>query len=200
MIRVFDLLISIIALIILFPFFLVIAIAIKLNSRGNIFFKQQRVGKNNIDFELYKFRSMRNDADKKGLLNVGMRVARITSVGYFLRKYKLDELPQLINVVKGEMSIVGPRPEVRKYVNFYSADQLTVLNILPGITDYASIEFKNENDLLSNAKDPEQFYIDVILPQKIKLNQRFIENRNLRNYIKIIFKTVFGILGKAAKA
>jgi lipopolysaccharide/colanic/teichoic acid biosynthesis glycosyltransferase len=200
MIRVFDLLISIIALIILFPFFLVIAIAIKLNSRGNIFFKQQRVGKNNIDFELYKFRSMRNDADKKGLLTVGMRDARITSVGYFLRKYKLDELPQLINVVKGEMSIVGPRPEVRKYVNFYSADQLTVLNILPGITDYASIEFKNENDLLSNAKDPEQFYIDVILPQKIKLNQRFIENRNLRNYIKIIFKTVFGILGKAAKA
>jgi len=169
----------------------VIAIAIKLNSRGNIFFKQQRVGKNNIDFELYKFRSMRNDADKKGLLTVGMRDARITSVGYFLRKYKLDELPQLINVVKGEMSIVGPRPEVRKYVNFYSADQLTVLNILPGITDYASIEFKNENDLLSNAKDPEQFYIDVILPQKIKLNQRFIENRNLRNYIKIIFKTVF---------
>lgn len=168
-----------------------IAIAIKLNSRGNIFFKQQRVGKNNIDFELYKFRSMRNDADKKGLLTVGMRDARITSVGYFLRKYKLDELPQLINVVKGEMSIVGPRPEVRKYVNFYSADQLTVLNILPGITDYASIEFKNENDLLSNAKDPEQFYIDVILPQKIKLNQRFIENRNLRNYIKIIFKTVF---------
>jgi lipopolysaccharide/colanic/teichoic acid biosynthesis glycosyltransferase len=179
MIRFFDLFISIIALIILSPFFLLIAIAIKLNSTGSVFFKQKRVGKNNIDFELYKFSSMRNDADKKGLLTVGMRDNRITSVGYFLRKFKLDELPQLINVLKGEMSIVGPRPEVRNYVSLYTAEQIRILKVLPGITDYASIQFKNENDLLSKAHDPETFYIDVIMPEKIELNKKFIDQRTV---------------------
>ena len=199
MIRFFDLFISSIALLILSPFFLLIAIAIKLNSRGSVFFKQKRVGKNNIDFELYKFRSMQNNADKKGLLTVGMRDKRITSVGYFLRKFKLDELPQLINVLKGEMSIVGPRPEVRNYVSLYTAEQIKILQVLPGITDYASIQFKNENDLLSMADDAEIFYIEVIMPKKIELNKIFIENRTVWNYFKIIFLTVLGIFRKSDK-
>ena len=199
MIRFFDLFISSIALLILSPFFLLIAIAIKLNSRGSVFFKQKRVGKNNIDFELYKFRSMQNNADKKGLLTVGMRDKRITSVGYFLRKFKLDELPQLINVLKGEMSIVGPRPEVRNYVSLYTAEQIKILQVLPGITDYASIQFKNENDLLSMADDAENFYIEVIMPKKIELNKIFIENRTVWNYFKIIFLTVLGIFRKSDK-
>ena len=199
MIRFFDLFISSIALLILSPFFLLIAIAIKLNSRGSVFFKQKRVGKNNIDFELYKFRSMQNNADKKGLLTVGMRDKRITSVGYFLRKFKLDELPQLINVLKGEMSIVGPRPEVRNYVSLYTAEQIKILQVLPGITDYASIQFKNENDLLSMADDAENFYIEVIMPKKVELNKIFIENRTVWNYFKIIFLTVLGIFRKSDK-
>ena len=196
LIRLADLLASFIAAVILLPFFLIIAIVIKLNSKGPVFYRQVRVGKGGKDFRLYKFRSMFTGADKKGLLTVGGNDSRITSVGLFLRKYKLDELPQVFNVLKGEMSVVGPRPEVRKYVDLYNDEQQKVLSVLPGITDYASIEFKNENELLARATNPEQFYIDVIMPQKIRLNTRYISNKNIFQYIKIVFLTIIGILKK----
>lgn len=196
LIRLADLLASFIAAVILLPFFLIIAIVIKLNSKGPVFYRQVRVGKGGKDFRLYKFRSMFTGADKKGLLTVGGNDSRITSVGLFLRKYKLDELPQVFNVLKGEMSVVGPRPEVRKYVDLYNDEQQKVLSVLPGITDYASIEFKNENELLARATNPEQFYIDVIMPQKIRLNTRYINNKNIFQYIKIVFLTIIGILKK----
>ncbi|MBC7495267.1 MAG: sugar transferase [Flavobacterium sp.] len=196
LIRLADLLASFIAAIILSPFFLIIAIVIKLNSKGPVFYRQVRVGKDGKDFRVYKFRSMFTDADKKGLLTVGGNDSRITSVGLFLRKYKLDELPQVFNVLKGEMSVVGPRPEVRKYVDLYNDEQRKVLSVLPGITDYASIEFKNENELLAKATNPEQFYIDEIMPEKIKLNARYIDNKSIFQYIKIVFLTIIGIFKK----
>jgi len=196
-IRCLDFLFALIGLIILAPFFLIIALLIKLTSKGSIFFRQVRVGKNNHDFKLYKFRTMKVDAEAKGQLTVGGRDSRITSVGFYLRKFKLDELPQFINVLKGEMSFVGPRPEVRKYVDFYTSNQMQVLSVLPGITDLASVEFRNENELLAQAENPEQYYIDVIMPEKIKLNQVFINNRTLKNYFSILFSTVItSIKGK----
>lgn len=164
--------------------------SIKLSSGGSIFFKQQRVGKDDKDFMLFKFRTMYNGSDKKGLLTVGGRDKRITEIGYYLRKFKLDELPQLFNVIVGDMSIVGPRPEVRRYVNLYSNEQKKVLNYLPGITDYASIVFRNENELLASAVDPEDYYIKVLVPKKNKLNLRYIENKGLKEYFTIIAKTV----------
>lgn len=188
-IKCFDILFAIMGIIVFSPFLLLIAILIKLTSSGPVFFKQTRVGKNNKDFKLFKFRTMKTDAEAKGQLTVGGRDNRITTVGYYLRKFKLDELPQFFNVLLGEMSFVGPRPEVRKYVNFYNNEQRKVLAVLPGITDKASIKFRNENELLATANNPEQFYIDVIMPQKIKLNQEFIENRNLKNYFAILFST-----------
>lgn len=188
-IKCFDILFAVIGIIIFFPFLLIIAILIKLTSKGTVFFKQTRVGKNNEDFKLFKFRTMKTDAEAKGQLTVGGRDNRITTIGYYLRKFKLDELPQFFNVLLGEMSFVGPRPEVRKYVNFYNDEQRKILEVLPGITDKASIEFRNENELLASANNPEQFYIEVIMPQKIKLNQQFIQNRNLKNYFTILFLT-----------
>lgn len=168
-----------------------------MSSKGPIFYKQTRVGKKLKDFSLYKFRTMHNGADKKGLLTVGGNDNRITKIGYFLRKYKLDELPQLINVLKGEMSIVGPRPEVRKYVNLYSEDQKRTLNVLPGITDHASIRFRNENDLLAMANNPEEFYIKELIPKKIELNSIFINNQTVKEYFIIIAKTIeIAIKGK----
>ncbi len=196
-IRFFDVLFAIVGLVILSPFFLIIALCIKIGSRGPIFFRQNRVGKDRKDFRLYKFRSMSINAENKGQLTVGGNDNRINRVGYFLRKYKLDELPQLINVLIGEMSLVGPRPEVRKYVDLYSEEQLQVLKVLPGITDYASLEYRNENQLLSTAIDPERFYINEIMPRKIELNYRFISNRNFKNYFSILFLTVWtAIKGK----
>jgi lipopolysaccharide/colanic/teichoic acid biosynthesis glycosyltransferase len=165
-----------------------------MDSRGGIFYKQTRVGKNGKDFKLFKFRSMRSDSDKAGLLTVGGRDSRITKVGYYLRKYKIDELPQLINVFLGDMSLVGPRPEVRKYVAMYNDQQLKVLNVKPGITDYASIEYSNENEILGKAADPEKVYIEEIMPDKLKLNLKYIEDQGVLTDIKIIFKTVFKIL------
>ncbi len=187
--RFFDILFSLMGAILLSPFFIIIAILIILTSKGPIFYKQIRVGKNGQDFKLYKFRSMKINADKNGLLTVGGRDSRITPLGYFLRKFKLDEMPQLINVLWGEMSIVGPRPEVRKYVNLYSDEQKVVLTVLPGITDYASIAFRNENELLEKAESPEDFYINEVMPYKILLNLQFIKNRNLPSYFSIIWKT-----------
>ena len=191
MLRILDLFFSIIGLIILSPFFLVIAIWIKADSNGPVFYTQKRVGKNNIDFELYKFRSMRLNADKQGLLTVGGRDPRITNSGYFIRKYKLDELPQLFNVLIGNMSLVGPRPEVRKYVNYYNIKQLEVLNVRPGITDLASIKYKNENEVLGNSFDPEKTYIEEIMPHKLELNRGFINDPSVINYFTIIFRTIF---------
>lgn len=188
-IRFFDFFFALLALVILSPLMLILAIIIKFSSKGPVFYQQVRVGKDGIDFKLLKFRSMYVDADKRGLLTVGGKDNRITNIGFYLRKFKLDELPQIINVLRGEMSIVGPRPEVRKYVNLYSPEQLKILAVLPGITDNASIVFRNENELLAKADDPEAYYISVIMPQKITLNQHFIQNRTLGQYFLIIWKT-----------
>ena len=194
MIRLFDLVFSFLGLVILLPFFLLIALLIVLDSRGGVFYRQSRVGKDGKDFKLYKFRSMRTGADKRGLITVGEKDSRITRVGYFLRKYKLDELPQLINVLKGEMSLVGPRPEVRKYVDLYTPAQRKVLSVVPGITDYASIEYVDENRILGGATDPDKVYVEEILPDKIRYNMKYIENRSLKEYFKIIFLTFYSIV------
>lgn len=188
--RIFDIFFSFIGLVILLPFFIIIGLLIVIDSPGGMFYKQARVGKNNIDFYLFKFRSMRTGADKKGLLTVGGRDSRITRMGYFIRKYKIDELPQLLNVFFGDMSLVGPRPEVRKYVDLYNEKQKKVLSVKPGITDYASIEYSNENELLGKAENPEQTYIDEIMPAKLKLNLKYIDEQGISTDLKIIFKTI----------
>ena len=194
MTRFFDLLFSFLGLIVLSPFFLLMALLIAADSRGGVFYCQTRVGKNGKDFRLYKFRTMASGSDKKGLITVGAKDARITKVGYFLRKYKLDELPQLINVLKGEMSLVGPRPEVRKYVEMYTPEQRRVLSVRPGITDYASIEYVDENRILGEAEDPDKAYIEKIMPDKIRYNMRYIEHKSAREYFKIIFLTFWSIV------
>jgi lipopolysaccharide/colanic/teichoic acid biosynthesis glycosyltransferase len=193
MIRLFDFLFSILGLVILSPLFAIVAIWIKFDSSGPVFYKQIRVGKDNKDFRLFKFRSMVTDAENKGLITVGGRDPRVTRSGYFIRKYKLDELPQLINVLIGEMSLVGPRPEVRKYVDLYDEEQRKVLSVKPGITDYASIEYIDENEILGKADNPEKVYIEHIMPEKIKYNMKYINNRSIKEYFKIIFLTVLKI-------
>lgn len=193
-IRFFDFVLSLVGLVILAPIFIVLAVWIKIDSVGPVFYKQIRVGQNGKDFGLFKFRSMVVDADKKGLITVGGKDPRITRSGYFIRKYKLDELPQLINVLVGDMSLVGPRPEVRKYVELYDDEQNTVLSVKPGITDYASIEYMDENEILGKSTDPEKTYIEEIMPEKIKYNMKYIKNRSLIEYFKIIFLTVLKII------
>lgn len=194
MIRFFDFLFSLLGLIILSPLLLLISLCIVFDSRGGVFYRQIRVGKNGKDFKLYKFRSMRSGSDRRGLITVGEKDSRITRVGYFLRKYKLDELPQLINVLKGEMSLVGPRPEVRKYVDLYTPEQRKVLSVVPGITDYASIEYVDENRILGGAVEPDKTYVEVIMPDKIRYNMRYIEHRSVKEYFKIIFLTFWSIV------
>lgn len=194
MIRFFDIVFSLLGLILLLPFFVIIASCICIESKGGAFYKQLRVGKNSRDFFLYKFRSMYIGSDKKGLLTIG-KDSRVSSCGRFIRKYKIDELPQLFNVLKGDMSLVGPRPEVRKYVDLYSEAEKKVLYIRPGITDLASIEFIDENSILAKSLEPEKTYIEEVMPQKLRLNMEFVENYNLKNYFRIIFKTIFRILG-----
>jgi len=191
MIRFFDILFSLLGIIILFPLFIIIYLLIIIESKGIGLYMQNRVGKDGVDFILYKFRSMHVGADKKGLLTIGGRDPRLTKVGTILRGLKLDELPQLFNVLKGEMSLVGPRPEVRKYINLYTAEQLKVLQIRPGLTDYASIEYIDENEILSNASDPEKTYIEEIMPHKIQLNMRYINNQGIKEYFSIIFLTLW---------
>lgn len=191
--RIIDIFASAFMLILLFPFGLVIALLIVCDSRGGVFYRQSRVGRYNRDFTLYKFRTMRTDADRLGLLTVGARDPRVTRVGYYLRKYKIDELPQLLNILSGDMSFVGPRPEVRKYVNLYNNEQKKVLSVRPGLTDYASIAYINENEILEKANDKEQTYINEIMPEKIKLNMKFIQNPSLYQYFKIIFLTIKSI-------
>lgn len=166
---------------------------VRLESKGGGFYCQQRVGKGGKDFRLVKFRTMHIGADKQGLITVGGHDSRITRTGYYLRKYKIDELPQLFNVLKGDMSLVGPRPEVRKYVDLYTPEQRRVLNVRPGVTDYASIMYVDENTLLGQADDPDKMYIERIMPDKIRLNMKYIENHSLKEYFKIIWLTVKAI-------
>lgn len=192
--RILDILCSFCVLLLLLPVWLVVALLIVLESRGGVFYVQKRVGKDNRDFNLYKFRTMRPDSDSKGLLTVGARDSRITRVGYFLRKYKIDEFPQLLNILKGDMSIVGPRPEVRKYVDLYTPEQMRVLTVRPGLTDYASIRYVNENEVLAASDDPERTYIEEVMPAKLALNLQYIENQSLKEDFKLIFKTFTAIL------
>lgn len=191
--RCLDVVFSFLVLVCLLPVWLLIALLIACESRGGVFYKQVRVGRNNRDFFLYKFRTMRTGADKQGLLTVGERDNRITRVGYYLRKYKIDEFPQLINVLKGDMSIVGPRPEVRKYVDMYTPDQLRVLEVRPGLTDYASIEYVHENEILAASETPEQTYVEEVMPAKLALNLCYIENISVKEDFKIIFRTFAAI-------
>lgn len=193
MIRLLDIIFSAVGLLLLSPLFLIIYILIRCESKGGGFYCQQRVGKDGRMFGLYKFRSMRTGSDKKGLITVGGHDSRITRMGYFIRKYKIDELPQLWNVLKGDMSLVGPRPEVKKYVNLYTEEQRRVLSVRPGITDYASIEYVDENEILGKADNPDRVYVEEIMPAKIKLNMRYIENRSLKEYFKIIGLTFINI-------
>ena len=188
--RFFDVVASGIGLILLSPLFVILAIWIKCDSTGPVFYRQIRVGRNNRDFQLLKFRSMRVGSDKKGLITVG---GRDTRSGYYIRKYKLDEFPQLINVLKGDMSLVGPRPEVRKYVDMYTTEQRRVLAVRPGITDYASIVYMDENRLLGQSSNPDKTYVEDIMPAKIELNMRYINHPTLFEYFKLIFLTIFKI-------
>jgi len=194
MIRIFDLILSSIGLLVLAPLFIIISSIIKLDSSGPVFFKQLRVGRWNADFYLFKFRTMRPNSEKSGQLTVGGKDPRITEIGYVLRKYKIDELPQLINVFLGQMSLVGPRPEVRKYVNLYSREQRNVLSVKPGISDFASIEYANENEVLGKADNPEKVYIEKIMIEKLNLNQKFINAPNIGNYFRVIFLTLNKII------
>jgi lipopolysaccharide/colanic/teichoic acid biosynthesis glycosyltransferase len=192
--RLLDFLISLIGILILLPFFILFACLIIINSGFPVFYIQKRVGKNNKDFGLFKFRTMKNNSDRAGLLTVGGRDSRITTIGYYLRKYKLDELPQLLNVLIGSMSLVGPRPEVRKYVDLYNDIQKKVLLIKPGITDYASLEYFSENDLLAKSTNPEETYIKEIMPAKLELNAKYINEIGLKTDFKIILKTILRII------
>jgi lipopolysaccharide/colanic/teichoic acid biosynthesis glycosyltransferase len=187
--RLFDITLSLGGILVLSPFFVLIACLIKAESKGPVLFRQLRVGKNNSDFLLFKFRSMFVNTESKGQLTIGMRDPRITRIGYRLRKYKLDELPQLFNVLLGNMSFVGPRPEVRKYVVLYSDEQMKVLSVKPGITDYASIKYFRENEILGHAPNPEQAYINEIMPEKLIINLTYVNNNNIFIDLKIIITT-----------
>jgi len=194
--RIFDIIAATLGLLVLLPLFLVVSVAIAIDSKGSIFFLQERIGKYGKPFFLFKFRTMGVGADKGTAITVGNRDPRITRVGYYLRKIKMDELPQLINVLKGEMSFVGPRPEVKKFVDLYTPEQRRVLDVAPGMTDYASILFRNENELLAGKRDPVTFYVDQIMPQKLQLNLEYIDSNNLWVDIKILFKTLVVIFRK----
>ena len=193
MIRVFDVFFSGIGLIVLSPVFLIFYILIRCESKGGGFYAQERIGKDGKPFKLYKFRSMRKDSDKGSLITIGGHDPRITHIGYFIRKYKLDELPQLWNVFIGDMSLVGPRPEVEKYTRLYTEEQKMVLSVCPGITDWASIEYVDENVILGQAENPDQAYIEQIMPDKIRYNMKWINNQSVMEYFKIIFSTFFKI-------
>ena len=192
--RLFDVVASGVGLLLLSPLFLLVAIWIKLDSPGPVFYRQVRVGQYNQDFRIFKFRSMRVGADKGSLVTIGGRDPRVTRSGYFIRKFKIDELPQLINVFTGDMSLVGPRPEVRHYVDYWTKEQLRVLDVRPGITDPASIKFRNENELLEKAEDAEKYYIEVIMQEKLRLYLEYVEKHNFWFDIKLIFQTFLVII------
>jgi lipopolysaccharide/colanic/teichoic acid biosynthesis glycosyltransferase len=192
--RAFDLLFAFTILTFFLPFGILISMLIMIGSKGGVFYRQERIGRHGKPFMLLKFRSMRIDSDQQGKLTVGMNDSRITQIGLFIRKYKLDEFPQFINVLLGEMSIVGPRPEVEEFVSLYNTSQKRVLEVKPGVTDYASIEYFNENAILAEANDPKKTYIETIMPEKIRLNQKYISNPTLAHDLKIIFRTILRIL------
>lgn len=194
MIRFFDILFSLLGILLLSPLFVILCLVICAESKGGAFYIQERIGLNGKPFGLYKFRSMRIGSDSEGLLTIGERDNRITRIGYFMRKTKMDELPQLLNVLKGDMSLVGPRPEVRKYTDLYTEEQRRVLSVRPGITDYASIEYVHENELLSQAEDPERMYIEKVMPDKIKLNMKYLDHYTVGEYFKIIFLTLISLV------
>ena len=187
--RLFDVIASISGLIVLSPLFFLLAVWIKCDSRGPVFYRQVRVGRGNRDFRIFKFRSMRVGADKGSLVTIGGRDPRITRSGYYIRKYKFDEFPQLINVFLGDMSLVGPRPEVRHYVDYWTPEQMRVLDVRPGITDPASIKFRNENELMEKANNPEDYYIHVLMQEKIQLYLEYVKNASFFYDLKLIFKT-----------
>lgn len=194
--RIFDIVASGLGLIALSPLFAILAVWIKMDSKGPVFYRQVRVGKDNKDFRLFKFRSMRPDSDKFGLITVGGHDPRVTRSGYYIRKYKLDEFPQLINVFKGDMSLVGPRPEVRKYVDLYTPEQMRVLSVRPGITSLASIRYRNENEILAAAADPDICYIEEVMPDKLAIDLEYVDKANLLNDVKLIFSTFKEIVTK----
>lgn len=197
--RLFDIVASGLGLILLSPLFLVLAIWIKADSKGPVFYRQTRVGRYNRDFRIFKFRSMRVGSDKGSLVTIGGQNERITRAGCFIRKYKLDELPQLINVLIGDMSLVGPRPEVRHYVNYWTPEQMHVLDVRPGITDPASIKYLDENELLEKAENPEKYYIEVIMQEKIKLYLQYVEKQSFLYDIALIFKTFWMIVTRESE-
>lgn len=188
--RLFDIIASALGLIVLSPLFLVLAVWIKVDSKGPVFYRQTRVGWHNKDFRIFKFRSMRVGSDRGSLVTIGGRDPRITKSGYYIRKYKLDEFPQLINVLIGDMSLVGPRPEVRHYVDYWTPKQMRVLDVRPGITDPASIKFRNENELMAQADDPEQYYINVIMQEKLRLYLEYVDNQSFLYDLRLIFATL----------
>lgn len=192
--RFFDLVASGLGLLVLSPLFLILAVWIKCDSKGPVFYRQVRVGRNNRDFRLYKFRSMRVGSDKRGLITIGGHDPRVTRSGYYIRRYKLDELPQLINVFVGDMSLVGPRPEVRKYVDLYTPEQIHVLDVRPGITDLASIRYRNENELLEQVDDPERYYVDEIMQDKLRINLEYVAHHSFTTDILLIINTFCKIL------
>ena len=194
--RIFDIVASGLGLLVLSPLFLIIAIWIKLDSPGPVFYRQVRVGRHNKDFRIFKFRSMRVGSDKGSLVTIGGHDPRVTRSGYFIRKFKIDELPQLINVFIGDMSLVGPHPEVRHYVNYWTPEQMHVLDVRPGITDPASIKFRNENELMEKAESPEDYYINVIMQEKIKLYLEYVRNASFWYDIQLIFKTFWVIVSE----
>lgn len=189
--RIFDIVASACGLLVLSPIFLILAIWIKLDSKGPVFYRQIRVGRGNKDFKLFKFRSMRPDSDKGRLITVGGHDPRVTRSGFYIRKFKLDEFPQLINVLAGDMSLVGPRPEVRRYVDLYTPEQMRVLDVKPGITSLASLRYRNENEILAKAVDPDKTYIEVVMPDKLAIDLEYVEKANLWTDIKLIFNTLF---------
>ena len=194
--RFLDLVLAFIALVVLMPVFLLVAIIIKLDAHGPVFYAQKRVKRGNVDFLIFKFRTMHVNADKLGLLTTSSRDPRITRVGYYLRKYKIDELPQFFNILIGDMSFVGPRAEVRKYVEYYTPQQMKVLDVKPGLTDFAVLEFysREEELLKSNMANYENVYIDYILAEKNKLNLKYIDHISFFTDIKILFLTFWKIV------
>lgn len=191
--RLFDIISSFLVLLVLSPILVIVSILILLDSKGGVFYKQKRVGLNQHEFGLYKFRTMRPDSDSVKI-TVGDRDPRVTEIGYYLRKYKLDELPQLLNILKGEMSVVGPRPEVKQYVDLYNENQLRVLSVKPGLSDLATLEYVNESEILAKSEDPERTYVEEIMPDKLKLNLEYIDNQSLLLDVKVIFKTLARII------
>lgn len=194
--RLFDIFFSSIVLLLFLPFGIIIGLIILFTSRGGVFYIQERIGKNGKPFGLYKFRTMRKNSDKAGKLTVGMRDPRITGIGYFIRKFKLDEFPQFINVLMGQMSVVGPRPEVKEYTDLYTSNQKDILCVKPGITDYASLQYYDENRLLGESKNPRETYINEIMPAKIELNKKYIENPTLGQDFKIVWLTFLKVIGR----